>query len=210
MGEVPKTELNTQLYKLAGTGAGVIVCQKKSRNGFRSLLSMRTSLVGIGLGITGGGFVENGAIFLYEKPGYIIETAAEAWRETREENPGFEEIVPLNEFVDRAQSISTLHVRVDDENGVHSANFYALTVTDDEWNAIALLKGNDERDGMLIEVWCEFYGRTLYRQNAGASVRLATADGLTLKSDFYHKHELLALGQIAWHVQQGFLWDPPM
>jgi hypothetical protein len=55
--------LNTQEYKLAATGAGVIVCQQLDRYRFRALLSMRDASVGKGIGITGGGFVENGDIF---------------------------------------------------------------------------------------------------------------------------------------------------
>jgi hypothetical protein len=208
MTEASETGLNTQKYKLAATGAGVIICQQMNHCAFRALLAMRSSTVGSGFGITGGGFVENGEIFLKQKPGFIIETAAEAWRETNEENPGFEEIIPLDNFLNRVQSISTLHVRVDDENGVHGTNFYAITVTDAEWEAIAALGGSDEREGALIEAWCEFYGLTLRRQDPETGIRLADPNGAYLRGEFYHKHELRALGQIAWHVQHGRLWQP--
>ncbi len=209
MTEVSETGLNTQKYKLAGTGAGVIICQQMSPNAFRALLSMRSSTVGLGLGITGGGFVENGAIFLKRKPGYIIETAAEAWRETREENRGFGKVIPRKKFIERGQPISSLHVRVDDENGVHGTNFFALTVNDDEWSAIAMLKGSRERKGPLLEVLVDFQSATLERLKPEKKIRLWNPDGKLLRGAFYHKHELRALGQIAWHVQQGLLWAPP-
>ena len=199
--------LNTQLYKLAATGAGVIVCQPISPTSFRSLLSRRAAQVGSGFGITGGGFVENGAIYA-KSPGFMVETAAEAWRETVEENPGFEMIIPLNEFIERAQSIATLHVRVDDENGVHGTNYFALTVTDIEWNLVAQLRAGVERQGELIEVICSFDLAPFLRVDAQRHISLYEKLSGPLSFDaFFHQHEVPALAQIAWHLQKGRLWS---
>ncbi len=207
MTDVPHNALNTQRYKLAGTGAGVIICQQRSHHSFRALLSMRALSVGVGYGITGGGFVENQAIML-EKPGFVIETAEEAWRESKEENVGFDELFPLEAFLERAQSIATLHVRVDDDSGVHGTNYYALTVTDEEWERAAALASGPERDGLLIEVWLCFERTVLHRRDAEKNIQLTLPDGRVAHGGFYHQHELRALGQIAWHVQQGLLWPP--
>jgi hypothetical protein len=168
---------------------------------------MRALSVGVGYGITGGGFVENGDIFK-KKPGFVIETAEEAWRESCEENLGFGELFPLETFLERVQSVSTLHVRVDDENGVHGTNYYVLTVTDDEWEKAASLAPGPERDGPLIEVWFTFEDVVLHRRDAEQHIDLVLPDGRIAHSGFYHKHELRPLGQIAWHIQQGYLWSP--
>jgi hypothetical protein len=167
-------------------------------------LSIRAASVGPGLGITGGGFVEIGDIFA--KPvGYLIETAAEAWRETKEENKNFERVFPLRTFLERAQSIATMHIRVNDGNGVHGTNFFALTVTDAEWDAVAALEPGEERDGSLKEIWCNTIG-PVSRLNPEECINLSLPDGSVCPYDFYHKHERRAFGHIAWHVQHGRLW----
>lgn len=203
--EEPQEGRNTQKYKLAATGAGVIICQRRSDHSFRALLSMRALSVGVGYGITGGGFVENEDIML-EEFGFVVETAKEAWRESHEENIGFDTLFPFEEFLERAQSIATLHVRTDDEGGVHGANYYALTVSDEEWEKAAVLEPGPERNGPLIEVWVCFEQTVLHRRDAEKHIQLMLPDGRVAQGGFYHRHELRALGQIAWHVQQGLLW----
>lgn len=207
MSTIKDALLNTQRYKLAATGAGVILCQQRSQHSFRALLSMRTLSVGVGYGITGGGFVENGSIFAQPR-GFVIQTAEEAWRESTEENLGFAELFPLEEFLERAQLVSALHVRIDDENGVHGCNYFALTVTDEEWEQAALLAPGPERDGPLIEMWVCFEDVVLHRSEAEIQIRLLLPDGREAHGGFYHQHELRALGQIAWHVQKSRLWQP--
>ena len=54
---------NTTKYRLTANGAGIVVCQQRSKHSFRALLSMRSRVVGVGYGITGGGFVELQNIF---------------------------------------------------------------------------------------------------------------------------------------------------
>lgn len=200
--------LNTQEFKLAASGAGVIVCQQRSKHSFRALLSTRAKSVGLGLGITGGGFVEINDIFA-KQPGYVIETVVEAWREATEENDGFAELFPLDDFLDRAQSIATMHARTSDVNGVHGTNFYALTVTDEEWERAAALKPGPERHGPLMEVWVEFTDKVIHRCQPEVGITLRMDDGKECQSGFYHLHEKRALAHIAWHVQQGLLWAPP-
>jgi hypothetical protein len=199
--------LNTQFYKLAATGAGLIVCQMRSKHSFRALLSNRQPIVGMGLGITGGGFVENGDIFKM-KPGSIVETVIEAWRETREENLGFDNVFTADELVERAQPIASMHIRIDDVNGVHGTNFYALSVTDEEWDSIASLPPGPERHGPLFEVWVDFNDKVIRRLEPEVGLTLRLDDGKVCEGGFYHKHELRALGMIAWHIQEGYLWSP--
>ena len=198
---------NTTKYRLTANGAGIVVCQQRSKHSFRVVLSMRSRLVGVGYGITGGGFVELQNIF--EQPvGYVTQTAEEAYRESFEENLGFKAIISLEDFLERAQSICTLHVRVDDLSGTHGTNYYALTVTDEEWDLIAALPGSNERDGPLIEVWGDFTDKVLHRNNAHEQLSLLLPDGRPAYGGFYHKHEEHVFGQIAWHIQQGYLWKP--
>ena len=200
--------LNTQEFKLAASGAGIIVCQRRSTHSFRALLSTRAASVGLGLGITGGGFVEIAEIFS-QKHGYIIDTAEEAWREATEENVDFEKLFPLDEYLERVQSVSTMHVRVNDVNGVHGTNFYALTVTDEEWEKALALPPGDERFGPLMEIWVDFTDKVVHRNRPEEAITLYMDDGKEVESGFYHQHELRALGHIAWHIQQGYLWAPP-
>lgn len=198
---------NTKKYRLAANGAGIVVCQQRSTHSFRALLSMRSRVVGVGYGITGGGFVELKDIFK-QPVGYVTQTAEEAYRESFEENLGFKELISLEDFLERAQSISTFHVRVNDLSCIHGTNYYALTVTDEEWDLIAALPGSNEREGALIEVWGDFIDTVLHRNNAHEQLSLLLPDGRPAYGGFYHKHEELVFGQIAWHVQQGYLWKP--
>lgn len=39
---------NTTKYRLGASGAGIIVCQERSKHSFRALLSMRSRMVGVG------------------------------------------------------------------------------------------------------------------------------------------------------------------
>jgi hypothetical protein len=137
----------------------------------------------------------------------VVETAAEAWRETVEENPGFEDIFDLNHFIRRAQSIASFHVRVDDVNGVHGTNYYALHVTDAEWNAIAQLPPSAERTGSLLTVICESGTVPVHRIAPSVGLTFQHESGELCIPRFYHGHELRALGMIAWHIAHGRLWS---
>lgn len=195
---------NTQLYKLVGSGAGVIVYQVLGTRKIRLLLSMRSGKVGVGYGITGGGYIEAAAIALLPLR-TIIETATEAFREAFEENIGFSNVISLPVFLNRAQTVATLHVHTGDESVVHATSFSAFGVNDDEWNALAALKGSDERSGALREVVMTF-DEGLSRESPEAGVALSFSGVLIPVSAFYHQHELRAIAMIAWHHQQGKLW----
>ena len=195
-------------YMYAANGAGIIVCQMRSKHSFRALLSNRMPSVGMGLGITGGGYVEIKTVFA--KPvGTIAETALDAQRETWEENLGFEALFSEEELLERAQPIASLLVRTNDINKVHSTNYYALAVTDEEWDRVATLPPGPERHGPLFEVWVDFTDQVIHRTTPEVALTLMLDDGKVCEGGFYHKHELRALGMIAWHIQQGYLWSPP-
>jgi hypothetical protein len=137
---------NQQQWKMAASGAGVIVC-RRIEAGLEVLLSMRAKIVGEGLGITGGGFVKCDA--LLEKPiGTVIQTADEAFGEACEENGGFENVISKDAFLERAQPVALIHSRIDDPNEVHVAAMYALRAQSTaEWNQFKALPPGIEDGG---------------------------------------------------------------
>lgn len=190
--------LNAQTYKLAAPGCGVIVYRRDENGGITVLLSRRSASVGKGYGITGGGFVECGD--LMAKPlGTISENVDEAYREAKEENPGFENIISLAAFRERCQPLAGFTVRTADSSGVHACNYYGLRVTDAEWEAIRQLPPSDERNGDLVPtalIWL----RTIKRDKPEDHIVLNGA------RDFFHQHELRAFGMLAWLAANNRLW----
>lgn len=202
--------LNAGAYKLGASGAGLVVYQVLSPTKVRLLLTQRATVVGRGLGITGGGYVELGDISNLRK-GTIIDTAEEAYREVCQENLGFEKLFSLEDFLLRAQPIAQLQVStpvtVHDKSGVHTTNYYGLHVTSANWDAISKLLGNEEREGSLIEALLETDGGQVSRVEPEKSLSIRAAKpGCLQKEDFYHQHELRAISMIGWLLQEGYLW----
>ncbi|MEK7639273.1 MAG: hypothetical protein AAB388_03890 [Patescibacteria group bacterium] len=198
--------LNRQDQKLAASGAGVIVFNQKD-DYIKVLLARRSKKVGAGLGITGGGFAQCDEID-QQPVGTIIYTADEAYRETCEENAGFAEIISADDFLERAQPVTLIHVRVADDNRVHVASFFALRVTDIEWDAMKQLRpgGDDERAGPLLESLVRWDQNITRRQpERYVSIELVTGEVVGM-ADFWHKHEVRAIASIAWHAQHKRLW----
>ena len=202
---------NQQQWKMAASGSGVIVC-RRIEGGLEVLLSMRAKIVGEGLGITGGGFVKCDA--LLGKPiGTVIQTADEAFGEACEENGGFETVISKDSFLERAQSVSQIHARIDDLNEVHVANMYALRAESTaEWNQFKALPpgiedgGKSERSGPLLSRVVRWWS-PIDRREPERYVTITNAEGRqSLISDFYHPHEFHAIAAIAWHEQNGKLW----
>ena len=202
--EFGKPRLNTQRYKLAATGAGVILYRVVDDATIELLLSVRSAVVGEGYGITGGGFVENGDIAKLPKRS-IIETIDEAWREAMEENRLFDLLFPLNLFRERAQCVASLHVNTGDESVVHGTNFYAVAVTDAEWEKASRLSGSDERSGALRRVVMKITAPSLSRTEPEIGIQMSF-NGEDISAAFYHHHEVRAIAMIAWHLQNGKLW----
>ena len=205
--EVPL--LNKGLYKLGASGAGIIVFEKLSPTKVRLLLTKRTALVGAGLGITGGGYIELGDIAAMDDF-TIVDTAEGAYRENVEENLGFGELFTLESFLEAAQPMAQLQVStpvtVHDKSGVHTTNFYGINSTTQTFEAIADLKGNDERSGDLIETILEIGDTRVSRSFPEMDVHLSINGGKPLvASDFYHRHELRAIASIGWHLQEDYL-----
>lgn len=202
---------NQQQWKMAASGAGVIVC-RRIEAGLEVLLSMRAKIVGEGLGITGGGFVKCDA--LLEKPiGTVIQTADEAFGEACEENGGFENVISKDAFLERAQPVSLIHARIDDPNEVHVAAMYALrAVSTAEWNQFKALPpgiedgGKSERIGPLLPRVVR-WSSPIDRREPERYVTIANSEGRQSRiSDFYHPHEFHAIAAIAWYEQRGYLW----
>ncbi len=194
------------MFKLAAPGAGAMVFQELDSNTFRVLLAMRTALVGLGLGITGGGFIECGAIDALQVD-TIIQTADEAYRELCQENLGFENVVDIDTFLLHAQPIALVHARTNDVNRVHSVNMYGFRANDSQWNRIAALEpGLDkERTGPLLEHIVRWKGK-IDRREPERFVTIEDARGRFLeRHDFHHKHEMHTVASIAWHAQNGRL-----
>lgn len=174
-------QLNHQLFKMAAPGCGVIAFRDAANPGeLEVILSQRAESVGAGLGITGGGFVECGDIYK-EKVGFISLSADEAYRECVEENPGFENIISLEDFRERVQLVASFCVKAADVNGVHACTYFALRLTDEEWDKVMALPPSEERDGDLIAKKVHY-----------------TQGGLRMygDADFYHPHETLALHEM--------------
>jgi hypothetical protein len=203
--------LNPQGWKLAASGAGVIVFQPLD-NCLRVLLSLRADNVGYGHGITGGGFVECKDIDK-AKVGTVVQTADEAYREAREENAGFEKVIDIDSFLERAQLVSSIHARIADENRVHCANMFALRANGSEWKQFAALppgvdeSGKEERSGPLLEYFVRWGDAVVDRRNPERYVTITDTNGRILTmTDFFHPHEFHAIAAIAWHKQNGKLW----
>ena len=204
--------LNTQEHKRAASGAGVVVFQLLDERVIRLLLSVRTKDVGPGFGITGGGYVKVNAIYGM-LVGSIVQTADEAHLESLEENGGFEKVISADEFLERAQPITTILVRTPDLNQVHDVTMYALCAKDDaEWEAIAVLPpgvdidGKVEREGPLLECIMTWES-DISRRTPEQAVSFAYADGSPLDvTGFFHKHEVHGIATIAWHAENERLW----
>jgi hypothetical protein len=202
--------LNQQQWKMAASGTGAIVCQP-TKDGLRVLLSERAANVGPGRGITGGGFVECGEV-LALKLGTVIQTADEAFRECCQENGGFENVINIDAFLERAQPVSLVHARTDDLNEVHAVTMFALTVNNREWNEFAALPpgvdehGKIERNGPLLEYFVRWTG-PINRREPERYVSISDATGRVLYiTDFFHPHEFHTIAAIAWYEQNGKLW----
>ena len=202
---------NQQQWKMAASGAGIIVC-RRIEAGLEILLSMRAKIVGEGLGITGGGFVKCDA--LLAKPiGTVIQTADEAFDEACEENGGFEAVISKDSFLERAQSVCQIHARIDDLNEVHVVNMYTLRAQSTaEWNQFKALPpgiedgGKSERSGPLLSRVVR-WSSPIDRREPERYVTIANAEGRQSRiGDFYHPHEFHAIAAIAWHEQNGKLW----
>jgi len=185
--------LNHQMFKMAAPGCGVI-CFRPSPaepNALEVILSERATSVGAGLGITGGGFVECGAIFA-EKAGFVSLSVDEAYRECCEENLGFERVISLAAFRERAQLVASFCVRTGDANGVHACTYFALCLHDDEWQAVLKLAPSAERNGSLKVAKLSWVKNKL--------IELEGAER------FFHKHELKAFEAMAQLDMRGKLF----
>lgn len=190
--------LNTQTHKLAAPGCGVIVYRRDENGSIIVLLSKRSAKVGVGYGITGGGFVECGSL-MAKSIGTILESADEAYREALEENLGFGDIISLAQFRERAQPLASFAVHTADSNGVHACTYFGLAVSKAEWDAMTALPPSDERDGDLVPallIWTRNINRT------------KPEDHIVLHGagDFFHAHEQRAFGMLAWLASRNRLW----
>jgi hypothetical protein len=136
----------------------------------------------------------------------IVETIDEAWRENTEENEGFEKLFPLDLFRARAQCVASLHVNTGDESVVHGTNFYAVAVTNAEWEEASRLAGSEERSGSLRQVVMKIATPVLLRTEPEVGIQLSVDGADVPRSAFYHQHEYRAIAMIAWHHQNGKLW----
>ncbi len=192
--------LNHQMFKLAAPGAGVIVFRRTHiKNSLEVLLSQRSASVGEGLCITGGGFIECGALNK-EPVGTVWLSCDEGYREVCEENPGFDKIINLEEFRSRAQMLTSFSVKTDDANGIHTGTYYGLCLSDTEWDKTKALPPSDERVGMLIPTVITWTEQSLNNHNPAEQFSM---DG---KDKFYHSHELLPFAALAQLEANGRLF----
>ena len=205
--------LNHDSWKMAAPGAGAIYYQRMAESrSFRAWLSMRTSNVGEGYGITGGGFVECAEIDKMEV-GSVVQTVDHAWRECMEENAGFEHVIDKDSFLIRARPASLLLARADDINRVHSASLYGIPALDDaEWHRIGALpagldkKGNKEREDRLREVHVTWDGAIDPREPQ-RYITMAEPGGKRIwQDDFNYAHEFHGVASIAWNIENPRAW----
>ena len=172
----------------------------------RVLLSMRTEIVGAGYGVTGGGFIECGAIDS-SSFGTVVLAVDEAFRESCEENADFEQVIGPDSLMIRAQPVVPLASRADDVNWVHDTMMFALSVDDSEWDRIAALSpeldqsGSLERQNGMHACWLEWDG-VVDPRNPESYVRLVDSTGLiNSKSDFCHPHEYFVITILGWMAE---------
>jgi hypothetical protein len=203
-----EVKINHQKFKLCASGTGVIVYQFVGPTCIRILLAMRDKGVGRGHGVTGGGFVE--CKHIHKSPaGSLFQTADEAHREANEENPGFAEIIPADDFIERAQAISSVHARTDDINEIHAVTMFGLrATTDNEFKRFKNLAAGTEREGSLMEYLMHWDSDIkIDRREPERYVRIVNHEREpVIQEDFWHKHEMHTIACIAWHAQNQHLW----
>ena len=204
-------KVNHQKFKLAAPGTGIIACsaengQWQKISSLKVMLSMRDASVGVGYGITGGGFVECSTIDALPI-GSIVDIAFDAYRENSEETENFISFITSGEFSDRVQSITNVGVKTGDMNRVHACMFYSLALTEPEWEQLRILPPGPERNGPFIEATLA-WSSGINRSEPERYITLVDASGKVLNEGFYHRHEIRAFGLLAWHAAQGKLWHP--
>lgn len=202
--------------KLAG-GTGFIAFRRVSRkkHSLQLLLSKRTDLANVGyavptsgrFGITGGGFVDCDEVLKLEVGDYE-ETLFHAYREGHEENKGFESIITERDFFERSQPLPPINVRTSDINRGHICMYNALEViSTDEWDQLRRTPPSSERDGYLQRVSLS-WRVDIERQDPQRFISLIDQEtGFDIEmGDFFHQHELYALGMMAYWEHTGRLW----
>ena len=187
--------LNHQNYKLAAGGAGLIAFTQCDHGSVNVLLSQRDESVGKGWGITGGGFL-NLDDFIAQPAGAILPLTHEAYREAVEENPGFENIIPRDEFDSRAFHLTAFAVRTTDQHHVHIVSYYGLELNDDEFSRVKTLPPSEERVGALIATQLSWTQESLRKHNTLERFYMSG------KEKFYHQHELYAFSALAEKMAQ--------
>lgn len=186
--------LNQQQYKMAAPGAGMIAYCREAPRQVTVLLSQRSEKVGAGLGITGGGYL-NCDEFMNQPPESRLLFSAEAYRESVEENPGFEKIFSEQGFMRRARQLTAFAVRKDDHHGIHAVCYFGLELTYEEYDEVLALPPGDERVGELIPVTMSWSAESLQNEDALSRIQM---DG---KDKFYHAHEVYAFVALAERLE---------
>ncbi len=203
---IRRPSVNHQKFKLAAPGTGVLIFRQSTANSesLEVLLSMRSRAAGAGYGYTGGGFVECGDVAALPV-GRYLQCADEAYRESGEENGGFEAVLGREDFFVRAQPIATFNARSADINVVHACTVFACGVSDEEWQKCLATEATQERSGMLRVVKLT-WKPGLSRRSAEDFIELSDGASRITAEQFFHQHEIAAYGALAWHAEYGKLW----
>lgn len=185
---------HTYPYPMSAVGAGTILFQRTGQpNRLLVGCAARNSRVGEGYGISSGGFAEVAEILAAEV-GTVAFIEHEAWREKTEELPGIGKIISQEEYLENAQYLRGLLVRVADANRVHSATYFGLEISEQERLAIEALPPSNETKRPL-----QFFTLTWPAGQPEKAV-------LEVTGKLFHRHELHAFLALAKLADRGRLW----
>lgn len=192
LGYMPKPQ-----FPQAGPGSGYIFYRKVGLRHLRVLLATRSALVGVGSGISCGGWFELAAM-LGSADGTTVTDQQSAAREGWEEIPGLFTVLPEALLEANSQPIYGAAIyKPNDRYGniFHKANFLGMSITETEEAALCKLPKSNETSAPLRAVDIRW------------NVDNPAADDLIgLPDNFHHPHERDAFASLARLDDDGRLW----
>lgn len=173
-------------------GGGIFYMRGPKPNSLLVGCAPRAATVGIGNGISFGGYAEVAAI-LAKAVGKVQMMSTEILREAREELPGINKVIRTKELKRRLVYLTSFMVRTADINQVHNPVYFGIPVTGGEAAKISTLKPGKETRGPIVFTLLEWPP-----EKPGRS-KLHTREKL------YHKHERLAFKTLAERAENHHL-----
>lgn len=207
MAEPQKTE---EKFPQASPCGGMILYREPvsfpPANGLWVGVTEREAIVGAGLGITAGGFLECKTL-LQRDIGSVLTAAAEAYREAKEElGPVFVKTISRANFLANAQVLTAFSIRTPDSNRIHSPVYFGYRLSNWEQDALRHLTPTKERTKPIRWMWLTWTGSNDPAVVA-KTVRLVENNRRVPWSALKHTHEKKAFAALAVIASQGRLWN---